>query len=100
MARINNTKRQVVIKSMAIVENAVHGMNKALKQEVDNSGELDTTFQSTRDADAKQNAVRIIKVMRWLKEDFFNIGGQTPAAFTDAEMEAIDPDVLTHEDGA
>ena len=98
MARITNTKREVVVRSMAEVEKAVHGMNKALRQEVDNSGELDTSFKAGRDAEAKALAVKIIKVIRWLKEDYFGITGNTPSAYTNAQIDAINPDIRTHDE--
>ena len=99
MARIDNTKRQVVLRSMAQVENRVHEINVLLRDELDMTGKLDTTYQSGADGNAKTKVAEVIKLIRWLKEVYFGIGGQTQSAYTDAEIDAIDIDIRTHEDG-
>ena len=100
MARINNTKKEVVVKSLALIENRIHEANALLRDESlpNLDGKIDAVYRAAADGNAKTKVAEIIKIIRWLKEDFFSIGGQTPTAYTDAEMIALDPDILTYED--
>ena len=97
MARINNTKKEVVVRSLAQIENRIHQANALLRDELDTTGKLDAGYVAGADGNAKSKVGEVIKIIRWLKEDYFGISG-APAAYTDAEMEAIDPDILTHEE--
>ena len=89
-------KRITVINALAYIEDKIHSANLKLTKEVDSSGEYDATFQSGLDASAKGDITDIVKMIRWLKETYFNIAS-VPTAFSDAEVDAINP--LIRNDG-
>lgn len=83
-------KRITVLGALAYMEDRIHDANRKLTIEADTSGQYDATYQAGLDASAKTDIVNVIKMLRWLKETYFGIAG-TPAAFTDAEVDGINP---------
>ncbi len=105
MARINNNMRTIARNAMAYMENQIHTANKRLKMvdefDRDNPGHTFTTanvttYKNKLKQDAKASVQNTTKMIRWLFSEF-NIT-TIPSAYTDAEVDAIDADIRTHED--
>lgn len=97
MARVANTKRNIVIKSMAEVENRIHSANNKLREELDPENKLNTTYKDGLDQGAKDDLKEAVQIFRWLIEDEFSL--TPPAAFTDTDIDNLDLDIRTHEEG-
>ena len=91
---VDQPKRVVVLNALGYVQNQITLVNTKLLKETNPDGEYDATFVAGLDTSAKTNLVNILKMLRWLKEGYFGISG-TPAAFTDAEVDAINPSIRT-----
>jgi len=90
---VAQTKRNKVLNSLAYLEDNIHEANDSLRIEEENAPEYTTTYKSGLDASAKNNLKVIVKMLRWLASD---LGITTlPAAFTDAQVDAIDPTIRT-----
>lgn len=63
-----------------------------LEREADSTGDFDSTYQSGLDAAIKAEETKLFKMGRWLLD---NLGITPPAAFTDAEVDAINPKIRT-----
>ena len=93
---IEQTKREKTIKALAYVENKIHSINHKFKDEEDTSGKLDTTYQSGLNTSAKNDGKDLVKMLRWLLKE---LGITTlPAAYTNTQVDAIDPEIRTVEE--
>lgn len=92
---VEQTKRIKTIKALAYVENKIHSINNKFKDEKDTSGRLDITYQSGLNTSAKNDGKELVKMLRWLLKE---LGITTlPTAYTDAQVDAIDPSIRTVE---
>ena len=93
---VEQTKRVKTIKALAYVENKIHSINNKFKDELDISGRIDTTYQSGLNTSAKDDGKDLVKMLRWLLKE---LGIATlPAAYTDTQVDAIDPEIRTVEE--
>ena len=96
MARVDNSKRQLVLNALAVIENDIHSANRKLLEEQDPDNKLDATYKANLDTSAKDDVKHAVQVFRWLIEDHFSL--TAPAAFTDTDIDNIDPEIRTHEE--
>ena len=97
MARIANNKRQLVLKALAVIENDIHSANGKLKDEQNIDNKFDSTYVAGLDTGAKNDVKHAVQVFRWLIEVEFGL--TPPPAFDDTDIDGIDPDIRTHDDG-
>jgi len=97
MARVANPKISIVSRVLSIVGDRMNDINDKLRDEIDVTGRLDTTYQSGLDASFKADGAEIIKLIRWLVE--VELGLTPPTAYDNAEIDAIDIDIRTFDDG-
>jgi hypothetical protein len=69
--------------------------NSLLRREEDAEDVYDDTYKATLDAIVKDHEANIVKMLRWLMAD---LTLPTPDAFTDGEVDAINPDIRTQAD--
>jgi len=97
MARVANTENQIIGNILGRVRQLAGEISKEIKDEGDTSGRLDTTYQGTLDASIKSKGGELIKMLRWLVET--ELALTAPTAYTDIDIDGIDEDIRTHEDG-
>ena len=68
MARVANPKISIVSRVLSIVGDRMNDINEKLRDEIDSSGRLDTTYQGTLDASFKADGAEIIKLIRNIKD--------------------------------
>ena len=86
------TKRKKIELVNQYMKGKLQLVNWKLNREADTSGHFDSTYQATLDSSAKADEGDIIKMLRWLAGD---LSFTVPAAFTDAEIDAINPEIRT-----
>lgn len=108
MARVANPPRTIARNALGYIENKIHEVNKNLKDADDLitrlQNEPTTTFtQANIDAfktqlmdQAKTANSEAVKMYRWVLGEF---SIPIPTAYTDAQVDAIDEDIRTFEDG-
>jgi len=105
MARIANNNRTITTRALGYVENQIHQINRALQR----ADELDTelaggnfttanknAFKTKLRDDAKTHNQNAVKMYRWLLDE---MSIPTPTAYTDAEVDGIDKEIRTFDDG-
>jgi len=97
MARVANTEKQIIGNILGRVRTLAGEISKEIRDEGDTSGRLDTTYQGTLDASIKSKGGELIKMLRWLVES--ELALTPPTAYDDTEIDGIDPEIRTHEDG-
>ena len=104
MARVENTVRQIASNGLDKVGNLLRQVNDTL-EEIDNFDEKyrHIGFQTAK-VNQLKNELRTrakdayeehFKWSKWVADKVPNI--TEPSAYTDAEVDAIDPDIRTHE---
>jgi len=96
MARVANTKDEIADGSVSYMINQLQDALFDFREELDKDSKLDATYISTRDSSAKTHADNAIRMLRWLFEIEFGL--TPPAPLNDAEVDAIDPNIRTHEE--
>jgi len=96
MARVANTKDEIAGGSVSYIINQLQDGLFDFIEELDRDSKLDATYISARDDEAKTHADNAIRMLRWLFEIEFGLTPPTP--LNDAEVDAIDPDIRTHEE--
>ena len=92
MARVNNTKREVVMELLAEVSTRIAKADKKLLEELDLQNKLNTTYKSSLDSGAKDDLKEVIKFLRWLLA-YLNIQN-IPSAYTDSQIDTINEDII------
>lgn len=108
MARIANTPREIARNALAHVENCIHQVNDHLREADEGiqrltdepttsfvQGNIDA-YKTQLEALAATKNTDAVATYRWIMDEF---SLTVPAAYTDAEIDAIDPDIRTHDDG-
>ncbi len=85
-------------KTLAIVSDCSNAVNKFFRENDQTDPPLDATYKGTTLALARAKFEECEKVMKWAITHT-EFGLTDPAAYTDAEMEAIDPELLEFDDG-
>jgi len=96
MARVANSKRIIVRNALAYIEDKIHAANNKLLEEEDSSGKYSSGYLSGLDAGAKTDVKNATKMFRWLIQTY--LGLSVPAAYTNTQVGALDPDIRTHEE--
>ena len=98
MAIVPQPVKEQAKRTLAIVTNCANDVNKFFRENDQTVPPLDATYKSGRIAAAQASFEECEKIMKWaiLHTEF---GLTDPAAYTDAEMEAIDPELLEFDDG-
>jgi len=96
MALVDQDKSKKIQLVNAYMKAKLQEVNLKLHREEDPEDIFDDTFKGTLDASAKADEGDIIKMLRWLAD---NLGFTVPIAFTDAEVDAINPDIRQKDDG-
>lgn len=78
------------------IQSKLQGVNRKLDREEDREDIFDDTYKGTLDASVKQDEGDVIQMLRWLAD---NLGFTVPAAYSDAEVDAINPKIRQKEDG-
>jgi len=95
MVRVARSKIGTVSRSLRYVTDKLNDANDKLAEELDPQSKLDATYKGALDGGANADARDAIKMIRWLVED--NLSLTPPAAYTEAEVDAIDADIRTEE---
>jgi len=99
MVRVDNTDRETARRIMRHIMGHIDKIGIALHEEVnDESYVLDSTYVAGRRAAALAEGVELMKKWRWFWEDSNQLNQSPATAYTDAEIDAIDPDIRTHEE--
>ena len=97
MARIANRKRTLIRNILAYCEDQIHSINRHLTVEDEDNPNYTQSYRDGRDAEAKDDLKNLVRMMR------YGISklpiGTLPAAFDDGEVDAINPDIRTFDDG-
>jgi len=97
MVRADNAKNIIANGAISYIINKLNRGLSDFNEELDNESKLDATYVAARDGAAKTKIDQAIKMLRWLYETEFT---QTPPApYSDAEVDTIDPEIRTFEDG-
>lgn len=97
MVRVAHPKPVLVSK---IVDQIITELVKAVndfRDETNKDSKFSTSYVGGRDNSAKTHADNAIKFLRWLYET--ELGLTAPAAYTEAELDALDRNLRTFEDG-
>ena len=97
MARITNPKNEIANGSVSYIINELQKAITDFHEELNEESKLDATYLAARDGSAKTNADNAIKMLRWLYEIEFGLIPPTP--LSDAEVDIIDINIRTFEDG-
>ncbi len=97
MARIQNPKRALIRNVLAYCEDQIHSINRHLTVEEVDDPNYTQSYRDGRDQAAKDDFKNLVKMFRYgiTKLPI----GALPAAFDDAEVDAIDPEIRTFDDG-
>jgi hypothetical protein len=99
MARVDNTTRQTAVRLLGEIQDHINKINLFLKEEQNVDAKLDATYVSGRNAAAIAEGAEILKKFRWFWEDPGQLNQTVEAAYTDAEIDAINEDIRTHDGG-
>ena len=95
MARIARDRTGALSQVMGYTQKKFEEIQKKILDEQDSSGRIDSTYQTGLDAEIKSLGADAVKMLRWLIEE--NLSLAAPVAYTDAEVDAIDPNIRTYE---
>jgi len=96
MAIIPQKKRRKVVNLLGYVENKIHEINNDLRIEEEDDVNYTTTYKNGRDSSAKSKLKDLFQALLWLKNDLGVTA--TITAFTNAQIKALDLDIIEFED--
>jgi hypothetical protein len=96
MALVPQDKKVKMSKINAYIKNNAGKIQGLLAEEADQSGKYDATYQSGLKSEIESIQADTIKMLRWLA---VNESYTVPPAFSDAEVDAIDPFIRQKDDG-
>ncbi len=94
MALVDQDKKKKIEGVNSYIKGKIQEVDLKLFQETNPGGIYDGTYVGGLDASAKSDEGDIIKMLRWLAD---NLGFTVPPAFSDAEVDAIDPNIRQKE---
>jgi len=97
MARVANPKDVIANGAVSYIVNELQDALSDFHEELDLDGKLKVAYVSARDGSAKTHAENAIKMLRWFLETEFSRTPQIP--LTNAEVDSIDANIRTFEDG-
>ena len=97
MARVANAKNVIANGAVAYIVNELQAGISDFHEELNEESKLDAAYIAARDGSAKTHADNAVKMLRWLYET--ELGQVPPAPLSDAEVDAINIDIRTFEDG-
>jgi len=97
MARVDNTKTNLAGMAISYITDELNTAREDFIEEENRDSKFSTTHVSGRDSSAKTHADNAVKMLRWLYEIEFALTPPTP--LTDAEVDAIDVNIRTFDDG-
>ena len=97
MVRVANNKDVIANGAVSYIINKLQDALTDFHEELNEETKFSTTHISGRDSSAKTHADNAIKMLRWLYETEFGL--VPPSPNTDAEVDVINPDIRTFEDG-
>jgi len=97
MARIANAKDKIANGAVSYIVNELQTATSDFHEELNEESKLDATYVAARDGSAKTHADNAIKMLRWLYEIEFAL--TPPAPLDNTEVDAINIDIRTFEDG-
>ena len=97
MVRVARDRTGALSQVMNYTQLKFNEIQKLILDEQDSSGRIDGTYQGTLDGNIKSLGADAVKMLRWLVED--NLGLPAPSAFTNTQVDAIDENIRTYEDG-
>lgn len=89
---VEQTKKRKIELVNSYIKGKLQQVNLKLHREADLEDVFDDIYKAGLDVSAKQDEGDIIKMLRWLAND---LGFTIPAAFTDAQVDEINPEVRT-----
>jgi len=97
MARVTNPKDELVNGAGSYIINEIQLAISDFHEEKDVETKLDAAYVAARDGSAKTHLIDAVRLLRWLIETEFTRVPPTP--LTNAEVDALRPDIRTFEDG-
>ena len=97
MVRQDNNKDIIADKAVAYINAELHNAVHDFKEELDVHGKYTTAYKDGRDGSAKTHVDNAIKMIRWIYETEFGLTPPNP--FTNVEVDGINIDIRTFEDG-
>lgn len=97
MARVANPKNEIANHAGSYIINSIQRALTAFHEELDENNKLDATYVSNRDGIAKTEIDNAIRMLRWIYETEFSL--TPPAPYTDGDVDTIDENIRTSEDG-
>lgn len=97
MARIANNKDIIANGAVSYIINKLNGALEDFHEELNTQSKLDATYVAARDGSAKAKADDAIRMLRWIYETEFGLVPPTP--FTNGDVDTIDENIRTFEDG-
>ena len=98
MTRVANTKDIIANGAVSYIINKLNDALQDFHEELNEESKLKATYVTARDGAAKAKADEAIKMLRWLYETEFSL--VPPSPYTNAEVDTINIDIRTFEDGA
>jgi len=95
MALVPQTKRRKVGNLLSEIRNDITTAKNALRIEERDDPKFTQTYKDGRDAVAKASIANTVRMLGWLLGD---LGITPPTAYTDAEIDAINPNIRQFED--
>ena len=95
MARINNTLKESLAQLLPYMHRTTALAEEYMAHENQTSPPLDATYKAGRATQYKLEAAKLVKALRWFLNEY---SITTPSAFTDAQIDAEDPNIRTHEE--
>lgn len=97
MARITNPKDVIANGAGSYIINQIQEGLDAFHEELDEDSKLDAGYIAARDGTAKTHIDNAIRMLRWIYETEFGL--TPPAPYTDGDVDGINIDIRTFEDG-
>lgn len=97
MTRVTNTKTNLASIAISYITSELNTAREDFIEEENRDAKLDATYVSARDGSAKTHVDNAIRLMRWMYEVEFGL--TPPAPYTDAEVDLLDVNIRTFEDG-
>lgn len=94
MARVDNTLQESLKALIPYLQERLGTAEEFILHENQTEPPLEPTYQANRPKEYKLEVAKVVKSMRWFLNKY---SLPTPPAFTDAEMDAEDLNVRTHE---
>ncbi len=98
MARVDNPKHEIAGGAVSYIRNQLRDGVNDFQHELDLNTRFSAAYIGSRDGSAKTHIDNAIRMLRWIYETEFGLS--PPVPFTDGDVDGININIRTFEDGA